>query len=279
MQLEDSVCIVTGATGGIGRALILALADAGAKLIPSARSPDALSALGRALPATCLAAVHTGDLTTPSARESLARLGADCGANVLINVCGGNRFGLLEEQSQDDVSSLLTVNLMVPIDLTRRLLPHLANQHAAMVVNVGSTFGTIGYPGYVLYSASKFGLRGFSEALARELADGPVEVVHVDPRATRTAMNSAAVSAMNRTLGNTEDPAELVARRIVKAMERGRRRSAIGWPERFFTRINRTWPGLVDRALAGQLATIKQYAAARPATVQDPVPTGKGATS
>jgi short-subunit dehydrogenase len=59
-----------------------------------------------------------------------------------------------------------------------------------MVVNVGSTYGSIGYPGYASYCATKFALRGFSEALRRELADTRVGVLYVAPRATRTSMNS-----------------------------------------------------------------------------------------
>lgn len=261
MQLDGTLCVLTGASGGIGRALAAELARAGARLILAGRDYAALCRLQSELPAGCAAALCAGDLTDPRMRDDLAALAAELDAAVLINLCGGNRFGLLAEQSDDDVRELVAVNLTAPIALTRRMLPHLARRSQAMVVNVGSALGAIGHPGYVLYGATKFGLRGFSEALGRELADGPVRVIHVAPRATRTTMNTPAAAAMNRTLGSTEDPPARVAAHIAQAMRRGARRTAIGWPERLFARVNQVWPGLVDRAIARQLATIKRYAA------------------
>lgn len=270
MQLEGSTCVLTGATGGIGHALAHKLAEAGARLILAARQRPALAALSEELPPASVAAICAGDLTQACERDALAQVAETLDADILVNLCGGNRFGLLAEQSADDVQALLAVNLTSPIALTQRLLPHLAGRGESLVVNIGSAFDAIGFPGYVLYSASKFGLRGFSESLARELADGPVRVIHIAPRATRTAMNPPVVSAMNRALGNAEDPPERVAARIVTAMRKGERRAAIGWRERCFARINQTLPAVVDRALARQLATIKRFAS--PASMEEIAP-------
>ncbi len=261
MQLDARVCVLTGATGGIGRTLARALAECGVRLILTARDRRALDDLAAMLPDGCVADVCPGDLTRADHREVLAERAERLDAGILVNLFGANRFGLLAAQSEHDVQALLSVNLVAPIALTQRLLPHLQRRKESLVVNVGSAFDAIGFPGYVLYSASKFGLRGFSEALGRELADSPVAVVHIAPRATRTPMNTPAVSAMNRALGNTEDPPERVAARIVAAMRTGRRRSSIGYRERWFARINRTLPVLVDHVLARQLATIKHFAA------------------
>lgn len=260
MQLEGAVCVITGASGGIGQALAAELANHGARLILAGRRDAALRSLAGGLPEGSVITVCPGDLTNTSDREALARLAEQHGVSALINASGVNCFGLLECQRDEDVEAMMAANLTAPIALTRRLLPHLQSRDEALVVNVGSAFDSIGFPGYVLYSASKFGLRGFSEALARELADGPVRVVHVAPRATATAMNPPEVTEMNRTLGNSEDPPAKVAARIVTAMRKDRRRSAIGLPERFFARINQTLPGLVDRALGRRLSVIKQFA-------------------
>ena len=94
--------------------------------------------------------------------------------------------------------------------LCQGLLPLLRNRPEAAIVNIGSTFGSIGHPGFATYCASKFGLRGFTETLRRELADTEVQVYYVAPRATRTDMNSAAVVQLNEELGNAMDPPDVV---------------------------------------------------------------------
>jgi short-subunit dehydrogenase len=263
MRLENVTCVLTGAAGGIGSALAKALADAGARLVLSGRRGDTLDALAAELAPGAVLASCAGDLTDVSVQDALCHAAQRSEATILINLCGCNAFGLLQEQSPEDVHRLIATNLTAPIQLTQRLLPQLLRQPEAMIVNVGSTFGALGYPGYTVYSASKFGLRGFSEALARELADGPVDVVYVSPRATRTSMNPAAVSALNAELGNTEDEPEKVADAIVDAMRRRARRTGIGWPEKFFSRLNQIVPVVVDKALSRQLPVIKRFALKR----------------
>ena len=133
-----------------------------------------------------------------------------------------------------------------------------------MLLFVGSTFGAIGYPGFALPARPKFSLRGFAEALRRELADGPVRVLYLAPRATRTAMNASAVVEMNRALGVAMDPPQQVAAAIVQALRDESPERHLGWPEKFFARLNRLLPRVVDRALRGQLATIRRFAHSEP---------------
>jgi short-subunit dehydrogenase len=146
------------------------------------------------------------------------------------------------------------------MQLTRRLLPLLLAQPAARIVNVGSIFGYLGYPGHAAYCASKFALRGFSEALRRELADGPVQVTYFAPRATRTAMNGAAMCALNAELGVVMDPPESVAGALVALLEKPASERPLGMPERLFAWLNQVTPRLVDRALLRQLPVIRRYA-------------------
>jgi short-subunit dehydrogenase len=134
----------------------------------------------------------------------------------------------------------------------------------AWIVNVGSIFGYLGYPGHAAYSASKFALRGFSEALRRELADGPVRVLYFAPRATRTAMNGAGLVALNRELGVAMDDPAAVAQSLMRLLRRPARERLLGMPERLFARVNQLLPGLVDRALRRQLSTIRRHAPASP---------------
>lgn len=128
------------------------------------------------------------------------------------------------------------------------------------MVNLGSAFGSLGYPGFSLYCASKFGLRGFSEALARELADSKIRILHLAPRATATAMNDRRVDALNETLGNAVDPPEAVARALLRLLRGRRRRLALGRPEILFGLLNALTPGSVDAGIARQLPVIRRCA-------------------
>ena len=134
------------------------------------------------------------------------------------------------------------------------------NLECARVLNIGSTFGSIGFPGFSAYSASKFGLRGFSEALSRELADTGTTVQYAAPRATRTSLNTEAVYSLNDALGNRiDDPAD-VADRLVTFIESDKATLFVGWPERLYVLINAVNAGLVSRALRPQLSKIKHCA-------------------
>jgi short-subunit dehydrogenase len=148
--------------------------------------------------------------------------------------------------------------VFAPMHLCRALLPRLQRQPCAHIVNIGSVFGAIGYPGQVAYSASKFALRGFSESLRRELGDSTVRVHYLAPRATRTGFNCAAVDELNAQLAVATDPPERVAAAVGRMIETDRPEAVIGWPEKLFVRINGLLPRLVDHSLARQLPIIKQ---------------------
>jgi short-subunit dehydrogenase len=98
----------------------------------------------------------------------------EIGANVLINAAGINPFGMFAEQAAAEIGKAFAINTVAPILLCHALLPVLSERPAAQIVNVGSTFGSIGFPGFAAYSATKFAVRGFSEALRRELADSAI---------------------------------------------------------------------------------------------------------
>jgi short-subunit dehydrogenase len=128
------------------------------------------------------------------------------------------------------------------------------------VLNIGSVFGNIGYPGYAAYSASKFAMRGFTEALRRELADTQVRLHYLAPRATRTSINTSAVERMNVALKVSMDPPQTVARTVRHVLEKNVSAAVVGWPEKLFARVNALAPVLVDAAIRKQLPTIRRYA-------------------
>lgn len=281
MRVEGRTVVLTGATGGIGRALALTLARAGARLILVARDAAALELLARALPVQGQSHEWLAvDLMEEKDRLRLRELCEGRHVSVLVNNAGASGLSFLADCTFESIERQLTLNLAVPVLLTRLLLPQLLAQKEALVVNIGSAFGSIGYPGFSVYCASKFGLRGFSEALRRELADTSVHVLHVAPRATRTALNSEKVVAMNHALGNAMDDPIDVARQVLQRIERGRWGSVVlGWPERLYAFINAVLPALTDNTLRKQLPVIRRFARAPQSTVSEretPTPLSPG---
>lgn len=262
MKPSDCRALVTGASGGIGRAIADELCGQGARLLVVGRSRERLDALAARFPGRI--EVVQADLATPAGRDAVAAAAGRFGdVNCLVNAAGVNRFGLLEQQDEAEIAALVTVNITATLQLTRRLLPELRRRDRALVVNIGSTFGSIGYAGFTTYCASKFALRGFSEALRRELADTRVGVLYIAPRATRTAMNSSDVVAMNDALKLAMDDPRAVAAAVVCAVRAEREEVFLGWPERFFVRLNGLLPRQVDHALRRQLPIIKRFARSR----------------
>jgi len=262
MNFEDKRVLITGASGGIGRALVAMLLDEGAHVLLSGRDHEALSAVVQGHAERERTAVFSADLTRASDRAALCDFASRWrgGINVLINNAAVNDFSLLRSQSAESLEVAIATNLVAPIDLCRRLSACLERSETAHIVNIGSVFGSIGFAGNSVYCATKFGLRGFSEALRRELANTSIQVHYFAPRATRTAFNSDLVNDMNEALGNASDDPAQVARSIVGALQADQVECVIGWPEKFFARLNALLPRLVDAALLQKLATIREFA-------------------
>ena len=252
MRLHDRVFLLLGGTGGIGQALIEPLLAAGARVIVTSRSPA--EGLGDQVQTVRL------DLAAPDLDRELSRLSErHPEIDGVIHCAGLNRFAAVEDLPARALDDLLAVNLRSAILVARHFVPRFRRAGTGALVFIGSTFGSIGHPGYSAYCASKFGLRGFAEALGRELADTPLQVLYVAPRATTTPMNSASVNALNKALGNRMDSPRSVATQIIHAMQRDQRRRFLGWPERFFVLLNGLLPRLVDRAMFQQLPVIRRY--------------------
>ncbi|WP_223544949.1 SDR family oxidoreductase [Pseudomonas sp. A-B-19] len=257
MRLSEARVVLTGASGGIGLAIATALCASGARVLAVARHREPLAPLLELYPRN-LCWVRADLTLLCDRRQVLEQARSSGGINLLINAAGVNHFAMLEQLDDSEINSMLAVNIGAPMCLTKLMLPLLKQADSAMVVNVGSTYGSIGYPGYASYCATKFALRGFSEALRRELADTRVSVLYVAPRATRTSMNSPAAQALNDALkANVDDP-QTVAAAVIHAIAGDRRDLYLGWPERFFVRLNSFLPHLVDRGLRKQLPLIRR---------------------
>jgi short-subunit dehydrogenase len=259
MKPTDARIVLTGAAGGIGSAIARRLAASGAALLLTDLRQEPLDRLAAELGAAAARALAT-DIATDEGRAMLATAARDHGANVLINAAGINPFGLFAEQTALDIGRAFAINALAPIMLCHALLPVLRERPSAHIVNLGSTFGSIGFPGFAAYSASKFAVRGFSEALRRELADTAIRVHYVAPRATATALATDRVRAMNAELGVGMDSAQTVAEAVERVLREGRNELLLGKPERLFAKLNALLPALVDRSLRRQLPIIRRYA-------------------
>lgn len=258
MQLKQARILLTGASGGLGQELARQLSAAGAALLLSGRDAGRLTSTSAAQGAEI--SVIQADLGESEGIAAVVAAARNFDVNVLINNAGIGCFGLLEEQDWPTVEQVLKTNLETPVRLTQALLPLLQSQPTAAIVNIGSTFGSIPFPGFTAYSTAKAGLRGFSQALRRELADSGIQVMHLAPRAIDTPLNSAAVNALNQELGNQSDSPQEVARQIVQALQNEAQERHFGFPEKLFAWLNGVVPRLIDNALAGKLATIKKHA-------------------
>lgn len=259
MRLQDSVVLLTGATGGMGQAILDRLTKAGAQVVVVGRDQRALELIAQRHGASVQ--IVRADLRNRADRQNLTEIMRQrVGFNLLINAAGVNIFDLFEHQSDEQISDMIDLNLTSTMLLTKAMLPLLRRAPQACVVMIGSTFGAIGYAGFASYCASKFALRGFAEALRRELADTYIGVLYLAPRATRTAMNSAAVEEMNAALGVKMDSPEKVAASLMKSLEKNLSEVHLGFPERLFIRLNGLLPQVVSRSLRKQLPTIRHFA-------------------
>jgi short-subunit dehydrogenase len=266
--------LLTGAAGGIGTAIARELVAGGAAVLLVGRNRSSLERVAAGLPQHAeRLELFVADLTVATERAALVEFAARWrgGIDALINNAGVNDLALFEAQDPDQIDRLCDANVRAPLHLCHALLPVLRRAPRADIINVGSVFGSIGYPGYAVYSATKFALRGFTEALHRELSGSTVRAHYLAPRATRTAMNAGAADRLNAELGVALDEPQVVARAVCAMLVERRPFAVLGWPEKLFARINAVLPRLVDGALIRQLPAIRRHAPG-PAAARHPIP-------
>ena len=244
--------------------LALALSRKGGKLLLADRAADQLEALGAEISAAGgQAKIVQADLLAAEGPARLAETARQDGVDILVNLAGVMSFRLFQEESAESIERLFRVNAIAPMLLVNALLPHMLERGSGHIVNVGSVYGSIAFPCFASYSASKFAVRGFSEALRRELEGTGIGVTYVGPRYVRTPINAGAVSRMSEALKVNMDDPDVVAANIVSALEQGKAEHYVGFPESLFVRINAVLPGIVDGSIRKQTPEIREYAAGR----------------
>ena len=262
MKLIGKRILITGAGGGIGQELCATLAKYKARLClldMQQAVGEGLSRTFQEFPTDVLAV--QADITRSEDRERAVNtmLQAWGGIDLLINLAGVLDFTRFDEQDPGLIQRIIQVNVEAPLQLTRYVLPHMIEQGQGRVVNVGSMFGSIGFPCFAVYSASKFALRGFSQSLRRELVGTGVGVTYVSPRAVRTAFNPPAVHHMAEIgMMHMDDP-QWVVKKIVCAIEKDKEEAYLGFPEGLFARLNGILPGLVSRGISKQVPALLSF--------------------
>jgi len=258
-MFTNKTIVLTGANGGIGSEIAKLLSKAGATLVLVGLDETGLQQLNQQLGGRH----HTiqADISISEGRRSIVTFCQHLkeGVDIVINNAGVGQFSLFEDMDENQISSIIYINLSSTILLTQSLLPLLLTRPRAQIINIGSILGSIGFPGSSVYCASKFGIRGFTEALRRELMDTKISIRYFAPRATSTTINTDKVVAMNNELGTKMDSAQQVATELVEFLKGNKSSQYLGRPEKLFVIINSVLPWIIDKSLAKKLPIIKRY--------------------
>ncbi|HEV2663978.1 MAG TPA: SDR family NAD(P)-dependent oxidoreductase [Blastocatellia bacterium] len=269
---HTTVAVVTGAASGIGRALAVRLAQEGASLaiadIKAAELDETAHGLKSMGGPSGKVTTHIVDVSDKGRVAEFARevVEAHGGAHLLINNAGVGLFGTAEQLSIEDIEWLMGVNFWGMVYGVKHFLPILRRQSEGHIVNVSSVFGIICPVGHSAYAASKFAVRGFTEALRHELAGGPVKVSVVHPGGVKTNISN------NARPGAGADPAavdreraifkfaartspEKAADRIVRGVLRDEERILVGVDAWMIDRIQR-WAPVKYWRLMGKMIEI-----------------------
>ncbi len=248
MELAGRTALLTGATGGLGRAIAEALAARGASVVLSARKAEALEALAAELPGEGHR-VLPADLAEPGAAENLAADGGE--VDVLVANAGLPGAGLLADFSPEEVMRALRVNLEAPMLMARALYPAMLERGSGHLVFVASLSGKAASPRSSIYNATKFGLRGFALALRADLGPKGIGVSLVSPGFIREAGMFADSGAKPPPGMGTGTP-EQVGDAVVKAIERDKVELTVApLSQRALAHFALASPGIAVRAQSG----------------------------
>ena len=253
MQLQNAVVWVTGASDGIGKALVDPLVAAGARVVVTARRPGPLEALRDQFGPETVAAV-AGDLTDAATLPDLhARAAEPFGPiDALVNNAGRSQRCAALETDMDEVRSLMELNFMAPVALTKLVTPGMVSRGRGRIVVVSSVAGYVSTPQRSTYNASKFAVRGWFDALRAELHGTGVGVSIIVPGYVRTGISRAAIGSGERDPAKPDPvdaglPPERCAATIADAIARDRDEVHVGGKELAAIHLSRWVPGLLRR--------------------------------
>ena len=188
------VWFITGSSRGLGRSLTEAVLAKGDNVVATARQPEQLNDLTEKYPDQIYPLqldVTNIEQVKTAVEQAITRFGR---IDVLVNNAGFGITGAAEAFTDEQVRSQLETNLYAPIEVTRAVLPYMRKQHSGRILQISSIGGRVGNAGLTMYQAAKFGLGGFSEALAKEVTPLGIRVTSVEPGGFRTDWAGASMS-------------------------------------------------------------------------------------
>jgi short-subunit dehydrogenase len=253
-DLPGKRILITGGSSGIGRALAEEAARRGMRVAVAARSTGPLQELAQRLTSGGYEVVaEPADVTLAADRERLfqavvQRFG---GLDVLVNNAGLGTQGLFSESTEELLRKVMEVNFFAAAEMIRQAVPLLKDGVQPAIVQVASMTGRRSMPFWTEYSASKFAVCGLAEALRAELARYPIDVLLIVPGVTRTSLGENLLHTNGRLAFKFEDgmPTEYVAQQILEALRKNRPETVLGREARWFIRLNRFFPRLIDFGL------------------------------
>jgi NAD(P)-dependent dehydrogenase (short-subunit alcohol dehydrogenase family) len=188
------IWFITGSSRGLGRSLTEAVLAKGDQVAATARNPEQLKDLVEKYPGQIYPLqldVTQYEQIGKAVADTIARFGR---IDVLVNNAGFGIAGAAEAFTEEHVRSQLATNLYAPIEITRAVLPYMRKQRSGRILQISSVGGRVGNAGLTIYQAAKFGLGGFTEALAKEVAPLGIYVTSVEPGGFRTDWAGASMS-------------------------------------------------------------------------------------
>jgi short-subunit dehydrogenase len=261
--IQGSRILITGASQGIGKALAIAAADRGAKVLAAARSAELLGELAdhvhsrRGTIETVLADVTSAADRAKMVEAAMTHFG---GLDILVNNAGIGATGHFADVSPDRLRKIMEVNFFGLTETTRAFLPLLKKGTKAAIVNISSIAGKRGIPARSEYSASKFAVQGFSEALRAELAKDGIDVLVICPGLTQTnfsqnMLEQKAKMQLDHMRGMTP---EQVAVATLRAIERGKNEIHLTFQGKLMVFVSRFFPRLADRIARRKVRSLFQ---------------------
>jgi NAD(P)-dependent dehydrogenase (short-subunit alcohol dehydrogenase family) len=197
----EKVWFITGSSRGLGRSLTAAVLAKGDRVAATARNPAQLDDLAAQYPGQILALkldVTDQQQIHAAVAAAIAHFGR---IDVLVNNAGFGITGAAEAFTDEEVRSQLETNLYAPIEITRAVLPHMRKQRSGRILQISSVGGRVGNAGLTMYQAAKFGLGGFTEALAKEVAPLGIYVTSIEPGGFRTDWGGASMGFAKQVEG------------------------------------------------------------------------------
>jgi short-subunit dehydrogenase len=260
-SIAESRILITGASQGIGKALAEAAALRGGKVLAAARSENLLRELADQARAKGASIETVGaDVTRPEDRQRMVQAALDHfgGLDILINNAGIGATGHFADVSSERLRKIMEVNFFGLTETTRVFLPILKKGNRPAIVNISSIAGKRGIPARSEYSASKFAVQGFSEALRAELAKDNVDVLVICPGLTQTnfsqnMLEQKARLQMDHMRGMTSDQ---VANAVLRSIERGRNEVCLSFKGKLMVLVSRFFPRIADRIAARRVRAL-----------------------